>query len=215
MGFTLYWRSRTGAFAPAALLAEARQRWTPVHVDTKQGENLTEEYRRLNPMMRVPTLILPDGQAMTESLALVLHLAEFFEEAELLPALGDRDRPQALRWLAFAAVNLYETDLRLTYPDRYTAEPAGAEGVRQAARRDFDRQWDIVAQWLAARGEGPFFLGRRFSALDPYYAMLAAWHDDPKALIARHPRLGVLVEATVARPALGPLWREYQLDRDF
>ena len=181
----------------------------------KKGENLAPEYQRLNPMARVPTLILPDGQVMTESLAMVLHLAEFFEEAELLPPLGDKDRPQALRWLSFGAVNLYETDLRLTYPDRYTAEANGADGVRQAARRDFDRQWDIVAQWLGQRSDGPFFLGRRYSALDSYYAMLLSWHEKPKELTARHPRLGALVDATVARSAIAPLWREYELDRDF
>ena len=214
MTFILYWRSRTGAFAPAALLAEARQRWTAVHVDTKKGENLTDEYRRLNPMARVPTLILPDGQVMTESVAMVLHLSEFFEEAELLPPLGDKDRPQALRWLIFATASLYETDLRLTYPDRYTTDAAGAEGVRSAARRDFDQQWAVVAAWLDQRKDGPFFLGRRYSALDPYYAMLAAWHDRPKELIARHPRVGTLIEATVARSAIAPLWREYELDRD-
>jgi len=215
MGFTLYWRARTGAFAPAVLLAEARQRWTAVHVDTRKGENLTPEYRRLNPMARVPTLILPDGQVMTESLAMVLHLAEFFEEAELLPPLGDPDRPQALRWLAFAAVNLYETDLRLTYPDRYTAAEGGGEGVRQAARRDFDRQLEMVAEALAERRDGPFFLGRRYSALDPYYAMVVAWHESPRELVRRHPRLGALVEATVARPAVEPLWRQFELHRDF
>jgi glutathione S-transferase len=214
MTFTLYWRKRTGAFAPAALLAEARQRWTGVYVDSAKGENLTAEYKRLNPMARIPTLILPDGQVMTESLAMVLHLAEFFEEAELLPPVGDRERPQALRWLAFGAVNLYETDLRLTFPDRYTAATDGAEGVRQAARRDFDRQWAMVGDALEQRGEGPFFLGRRYSALDPYYAMLAAWHERPKELLARYPRLAALVEATVARPAIAPLWHAYDLDRD-
>jgi glutathione S-transferase len=213
MTFTLYWRKRTGAFAPAALLAEARQRWTGVYVDSAKGENLSQEYRRLNPMARIPTLILPDGQVMTESLAMVLHLAEFFEEAELLPPVGDRDRPQALRWLAFAAVNLYETDLRFSYPVRYTAEADGAEGVREAAGREFDRQWAMVAEALEQRGEGPFFLGKRYSALDPYYAMLAVWHERPKELLARHPRLAALVEATASRPAIAPLWHEYDLDR--
>ena len=39
----------------------------------------------VNPLARVPTLILSDGQILIESAAIALHLAEFLPEAELAP----------------------------------------------------------------------------------------------------------------------------------
>lgn len=210
MTYTLYWRKRTGAFAPAAILAETGQDWTAIEIPPDRDDHRRADYLALNPAGRIPTLILPDGGVMTESAAMVLHLAESFPDAGLLPPLGDPARAQVLRWLVFAQTNIYETDLRQTYPDRYTTDPEGAEGVRAAADREVERLWEIVA---GALGDGPFLLGARYSLVDPYLAMMLAWHPEPKALIARHPALGRLLEAVVARPAIAPLWRQFELDR--
>lgn len=208
MTFTLYWRERSGAFAPAAILAEAGQSWTAVRVDSAQGENRTPEYLALNPLGRIPTLVLPDGTVMTESAAMAIHLAELFPASGLLPAVGDPARPLVLRWLLFGATNIYEADLRYTYPARYGDDPA-APAVERAARAETDRLWEAVA---AAYGEGPYLLGQRYSLVDPYMALLAAWHYEPRSLLARLPVLQRLVQAVSSRPAIEPLWREYELD---
>lgn len=208
MTFTLYWRKRTGAFGPAAVLAEAGQTWHGVYVDSAKGENLTPTYLGLNPIGRIPALVLPDGTVMTESAAMMLHLAELFPATGLLPPLGDPARPTVLRWLLFAATNLYETDLRSSYPERYTDDADGAPAVRRAADRRFEELWAVVAE---AYGAGPYLLGERYSLVDPYLAMMLAWHQQPAVLIARHPVLGRLHAAVTARPALARLWREYDL----
>lgn len=208
MTFTLYWRKRTGGFAPAAILAEAGQGWTGVYVESEKGENRQAAYLALNPLGRIPTLILPDGTVMTETAAMVIHLAELFPGAALLPPVGDPARPVALRWLLFGAVNIYEADLRYTYPARYSDDPADAPAVAQAARALTDQLWNAVA---AAYGEGPYLLGRRYSVVDPYMAMLAAWHYEPRALLERLPVLRRLVDDVSSRPAIAPLWQDFDL----
>ena len=208
--YKLYWRERTGAFAAAAVMAELDIPYEGVHVDTARREHERADYRALNPMAQIPTLILPDGTIMTESAALALYLAETKPDNALVPPAGDPRRARFLRGLFFAPSNLYETILRYSYSARYTADPTGAEDVCAAARSHIDALWDMVAE---AIGGGPFFLGDAYSLLDIYLAMLATWHHDPPALYSRQPAIAHLVEATAARPAIAPVWRQHGMGR--
>ncbi len=210
MTYTLYWRERSGSFAPHALLIELGLPFEAIRVDSKAGDNRKPTYLALNPTGRIPTLILPDGLVMTESAAMTLHLAESHPAAGLLPPAGSPERATLLRWLFFSVASLYETDLRCSYADRYTTDPQGAAGVKQAGIRDIDRDWAIIAE---AYGERTYLLGS-FSALDLYVAPQAAWHYAPRQLFARHPALGRLVEAVRHRPAIAELWKSYNFDRD-
>jgi GST-like protein len=47
----------------------------------------------LNPLGQVPTLIMPDGDVMTESAAIILHLADAFPDAQLAGRLQADCRP--------------------------------------------------------------------------------------------------------------------------
>lgn len=205
--YKLYWRERTGAFAPAAVMAELEIPYEPVKIETETGENETADYRAINPMAQIPTLVLPEGTVMTESAAIALYLAETQPEGGLAPPPGDARRAAFLRWLFFAQINIYETDLRYYYAERYTGDPAGAEGVKQAASARLRRLWDMTAAAI----EGPFFFGEAFTALDIYLAMLAGWHLEPPAMFTRQPKVKGLVEATAARPATGEVWRRYNM----
>ena len=61
-----------------------------------------EQIRRHNPLLRVPTLVLDDGEVLTESAAILDHLDELAGPARaLLPAAG-APRRQALQIMALA-----------------------------------------------------------------------------------------------------------------
>jgi glutathione S-transferase len=204
--YKLYWAADTGAFAPQVILEEAGASYERCDVDTAQGEELAAAYLAINPRGQSPALQLDDGSVVTESAAIVLHLAECHPEAGLLPAAGSSERAALYRWLFFAAANLYEGVLRLYYSDRYTADPTQVEAVQAAARSYVDDMWSLVAD---AIGEGPFFLGQNYSVLDPYLLMLTNWHEDPAALFAAHPGLERLCVAVRARPAVARIWDQH------
>lgn len=208
--YGLYWNRGSGAFAVEALLREIGADYERIAVDIRAGAQREPAYLRLNPRGQVPALRLPDGSIMTETAAMALQLCETHPQAALLPAPGTAARAQALRWLFFAAANLYEGDLRWYYPERYSTDPAAAPGIRARAGADMDRDFAILD--AAAAAEGPWFLETGFSALDVYLAMLAGWHPEPDSFPARFPRLARLVRAVAARPAITPLWREHYLE---
>ena len=211
--FRLYWSRGTGAFAPHALLAEVGADVELIDTDIRAGGHATAEYLAVNPRGQVPTLVLPDGTVMTESLAIVLQLCDSFPEAGLLPPPGSAARARCLRWLVFGAVDLYEADLRSAYPARYTDDPDGAEAVRSAGCRAVERDWRLIEQALGEtalhEGQGPFLLGGRFTAADLYLAMLGAWHHDLPAFVEASPRAARLMRAVAERPAIAPLWADH------
>ncbi len=203
--YKLYWAPSTGAFAPDAVLTLSGAPFERQRVDYDGKEQQSEAYRKLNPLGQIPVLQLPDGAAITESAAMVLHLVERFPEANLAPAAGSTSRAVFDRWLVFLAVNVYGAILRWYYSDRFTTDPAGAEGVRQAADRDLERLFAILEAQL---DPGPFLLGEAFGAADIYLMMLADWYPPASAL----PRSGRLCAALKEEPRIAEVRKVYQLD---
>ena len=195
--YVLHTERNSGGFPVQALLETVGAPYRLAEV-AERGPR-PAAFLKLNPMGQVPVVELPDGTVMTESAAIIIHLADTLAPGELAPDPGSPDRPRFLRWLVFMAVNLYTADLRLYYPGRYTADPAGAPGVKQAALAHMEDQFAIVDE---AIGASRFLLSDAFSAADPYLLMLAHWHPEPQAIFARHPNLARVCDATRKLPAV-------------
>jgi glutathione S-transferase len=177
--YRLYWAKNTGAMAPHMLLAMSGAPFEIRPVDMASNEHRSEAYLAINPYGQVPALQLPDGSVMTESAAMMLHIAECFPATGLLPAAGSAARAQVHRWLIFLAANVYETDLRFYYSERYTDDPAGGEAVRSAADASLGRQWGLIDALLQP---GPYLLGQQRSIVDLYLLMLAGWTEHARDL---------------------------------
>jgi glutathione S-transferase len=200
---TLYWGPSTGAFAVQVVLEELGLPYRAQLVDTDAGDQRSPGYLALNPMGQVPTLVLPDGTVLTESAAMVLHLCDTAPAAGLLPEPGTPARALAYRWLFWLAVEHYCAELRGEYPDRYTDDPAGTEGVKAAALARLDRLFAMTQDRL---GDGPYALGDRFSAVDPYLFMVSLWHPDRRAALERFPKIGAHARRMRTRPAVERVW---------
>ncbi len=209
-GYRLYWSKGSGAFPVAVMLEAAGLDYESVELLLEAGQQHVAGYLKINPRGQVPTLVLPDGQVMTESAAICLYLGDRHPESGLLPAVDEPERAAVLRWLVFAATQLYEDDLRIYYPTRYTVDPNGAAGVKIAALDAFDSHLIMVEQ---AIGAGPFLLGERMTVLDVYLAMLASWHPEAAPGAGRFPRLRPLAEAVRDDPRVAPVWARFEMDK--
>ncbi|MEO3433045.1 glutathione S-transferase family protein [Inquilinus sp. CAU 1745] len=206
MTYILYGEPGSGSFTPEALLAEAGAEVEKKWLDLSRDEQLDENYKRVNPMGRVPTLILPDGTIMTESAAIILTIAERHPEAELLPPPASRERALAYRWMMFIASNIYEAVSREDYPARFTTDPAGADGIKEAATMELRRLWTLLDRTL---NPSPYAIGDRFTALDVYIANLSRWIVGAEWRAEHCPRLDRLAEAVAQRPKIAPIWRAH------
>jgi GST-like protein len=148
----------------------------------------------------VPTVVLPDGSVMTESLALILHINDLAPKVGLIPPVGDPYRPTALRFATFVIAAIYPT---FTYGD----EPAKWVGDAGPALKDSTlahrkRLW----QYLESVAGAPYFLGERFSALDLYVAAMTRWAPG-RAWFAEHtPKLIAIAKRQDTDKRLTALW---------
>lgn len=194
--YTLLGRRGAGSLGPHLVLEELGVPYTFKHVEKE--ETKTPQFLRLNPMGRIPALILPSGEAMFESAAMVAYLTAAHPSA-LAPQPGTPAHARFMQWLVFLSANLYETYLRFFYSDRYTVDGAvGAGGVKTKALSDLHEQFAIIEDALS-----PNLLGEAISAADLYcYMLLTWWEPTPKDLYMRYPRIAALAGRIEARPAV-------------
>ena len=156
-----------------------------------------------NPLTQVPTLVLPDGQVMTESVAITLHLADVIGSSDLVPTADERVRPAFLRWLVFLVANLYPTFTYADEPSRFVPGGEAQQGFRANVDAYAQRLWRQVNETAAA----PRFLGERFSALDIYIAVMTRWRPRRAWFADNCPRLHDIALRADAEPRLAGVWQ--------
>ena len=157
-----------------------------------------------NPLHQLPTLILDNGQVLTESAAIVLWLDEAYPQAGLLPPPGSAERVHALRWLLFLVTTLYPTFSYGDFPQRYvTGETAQRELVASTKSRR-KSLWQQVDQAALA----PWFCGERPSMLDAYIAVMSTWSPARAWFAQNASRLYAIAQRADDLPEVAPaMWR--------
>lgn len=80
-----YWRS-SASWRVRIALAYKNIPYEYVAVNLLEGANRGEGYRAMNPIAQVPTLVLDDGQKLSQSLAILEYLEETVPRPSLLPS---------------------------------------------------------------------------------------------------------------------------------
>lgn len=205
-GYILYGDRRSGSAIVEMALVEIGAPFASRPVPLQRDAQLAQDYRAINPMGRVPALVLPEGEVVTESLAILLTLEGRHPEAGLLPLGAEPARATALRWMTLAATEIYPCVTRYDYPERFSADPAHASAIRAGAVEMAREIWQVIEKGAAPN---PFVLGPRFSAADLYLAVLSRWMKAEEWMPAQCPRIERLAQAVAARPRAGPAWQRH------
>jgi GST-like protein len=157
----------------------------------------------VNPLGQIPALVLPSGQVMTESAAILIYLADQHPESRLAPTQADRNRPTFLRWMTYVSAAIYSLAWIRGNPMRLV---------------DDDRQIPIIQEKIAERRAecwrhmndqiepGKFLLGDDLSVLDIYVAIVSRWSPRRTRFYNEAPRIGAIVRRVDNDPRLVDLW---------
>lgn len=203
--YTLYHDIQTGSAAPMALLELVGAPYRIVRIDIHAPDHPTAEFRAVNPLGQIPTLVMPDGQVVSESAAMMIAIAEAHPEAGMAPALGAAARPAFLRWMVFLAANVYPAVRRIYYSGDVVESEAAHDGVRRRALTELQRDWAVME---ASLDPAPCLLGPAPTALDLYAAMLSRWAIDQDRFRETCPKLAAARDRIEANPKVAAVWRE-------
>ena len=193
----------SGSVVVEAALTLIGAPWRLVDLDHWYDVQTDAEMGRLNPMRQVPALVLPSGEVMTESAAILLYLAEAHPEAALAPQPGSPERARFLRWMVYLPAQIYSMYWVKDVPARL-AEGAAAEAVIKA--RTVAR---IAECWGAMDGQvepAPWIAGERLSVLDLYVAVVSRWSPRRKRFYEVAPKMSQVVRRVDADPRLAEFW---------
>lgn len=206
--YTLFGAKGSGSAAVEVALQSCGLPFTIVRAASWEKDSAIEELRKINPLLLVPTLVLPDGGVMTESAAILLHLGLDVPAARALLPQEAGARAQAIRGLVFIAAHCYSAIGIMDYPQRWTTatDETGLEAVRQGARRQLHRNWEIFADTFAG---SPFLNGAKPGALDFLAAVVSRWAGTRAHLKEHRPQFLQLLQAVEAHETVAPVFARH------
>ncbi len=203
MSVVMYGSQSTASLVVHWLLIELGIEHELRQLDFDRREQKSPEYLALNPVGRVPTLVI-DGQVLTESAAIAMHLADLHPQAGLAPAPGTPARGDYYRWMCFCVYTLLPAYRAWFYPD----EPAGEANmavVKERARAQLEAAWQQMADHLATHG--PYVLGHPLSAVDFVLTMLMRWSRNMPRPTDSWPSLLAHAQRMKVRPSFAEVYR--------
>lgn len=190
----LYEFAPTRSIRARWILQELGVDFEALTVNLQAREHWSPEFLELNPAGKVPVLV--DGDlVLTESVAIVLYLAEKYPDRGFLPT-DPQERADAYRWILFAVTELEQPLWRIArhtalYPERDRL-PADVT----LARREFLTMAAVLEEHMKSR---TYVAGERVSAADFIVAYTLDWASEAK-LLGEYPSLRAYMERMYARP---------------
>lgn len=174
---TLFGAAASGSVAVEAALTLLNIPFNVVEGATWASEEARVRVGEKNAMRQIPTLLLPGGEVLTESAAILIYLADSHPPSKLAPTLSDARRSQFLRWMFFVSSAIYS--LHWIKPDvsRIGAPQGARDDVVRAVHERIAFCWKTMDTQL---DPGDYLLGDELSVLDLYVAVVSRfgpWRD--------------------------------------
>jgi GST-like protein len=203
--YILYSAEGSGGVAVEAALTLIGAPYDLVEAPTYDPEQAAAGDRILgaNPMRQVPTLVLPSGETMTESAAILLRLGELHAQAGLAPAPDDPRRSAFLRWMAFVSSAVYAHYWLKDDPMRLVSDPAQAPVIETRLNDRIAACWGIMEAQLSP---GRYLLGEEMTMLDLYVAVVSRFRPRRQRFYAAAPRMGEVIRRVDEDPRLAAFW---------
>jgi glutathione S-transferase len=180
-----------------------RARWTlqemnvdfeAITVNLLKGEHQRPEFLQLNPAGKIPVLVDGD-RVITESVAIVLYLAEKYPDRGFLPT-DPRERGELYRWLMFVVTEIEQPLWRMARNTRIYPEADRQPSDVAIATREARQMAAVLEHHMKDR---EFVAGRRVSVADFVTAYTLDWANGA-GVLDECPRLGAYMERMYARP---------------
>jgi glutathione S-transferase len=187
----LYFSPGACSLSPHIVLREAGLAFDLEQVDVRAKKTAGGgDFFQVNPKGQVPTLLLDDGDILTEGPAIVQYIADKAPASKLAPAPGTKERYHLAEWLNFITSELHKNFSPLF-------RPTTPEDYKPVARENLAGRFSYVDKKLAGRS---FLLGDTFTVADAYLFVMTNWANSLHVDLTSWSNVGAFRERVLARP---------------
>jgi glutathione S-transferase len=187
----LYYSPGACSLSPHIVLREAG---FPVELKKVDLANKTIEgggdYLQVNPKGYVPTVELPNGEALTEGPAIVQYIADQNADSRLAPKAGTLERTRLQEWLNFITSEIHKSFSPLFNKTASADWKAGATA-------NLTKRFDFLSSKLQGK---KYLLGDQFTVADAYLFTTLSWSKYVNLDLSKWPVLVDYVARVGARP---------------
>jgi glutathione S-transferase len=175
------------------LLQLLNQPYRTVSIDVLQGEGQHPSYLRINPVGKVPALMLDDSRTLTESNAILYYLAE---DSPYLP-VEPFDRAKVLQWMNFEQEHVESTIGTLRYWTGLGTISSQHLDEVQSRRAKATRALEILDNQLATE---QFLVAGSYTIADIALSAYATCAEEVGISLAPYPHFLAWIARMAARP---------------
>lgn len=196
--YQLYYYPNNASLAPHFLLHHMNVEYELCLVDKTLNSQKSADYLKLNPVGRIPTLVI-NNHPIFESSAICIHLCELHPEHNLMPSIGDPLRPLFFQWLAYLNNTLQAELMVRYYPQRHTND---ANTIPNVVAAQDDRIADALSIINSQLENNLYLLGDHLTACDYFLFMLSEWSLPAKLSPLDFEHLGTYLKRLCDLPSI-------------
>ena len=170
---------------------------------TWEDEAARKRVEAINPLRQVPALLLPSGEIMTESAAILIHLADSHPEASLAPGIGHPLRAQYLRWMTYVSAEIYALFWIKGDAMRIAASKEDVPRVISQVHDRITHCWHQMDEQITP---GRYILGDKLSVLDLYVTVISRFGPWRTRFYKTAPKMATIVRRVDSDPRLQDFW---------
>jgi glutathione S-transferase len=148
------------------------------------------DYTAINPKGYVPGLVLPNGELLTEGVAIVQYIADQNPDSRLAPKAGTLERVRLQEWLTYISSELHKSFSPLF-------NKTASADWKASATAKLHKAFDYVSSQL---GSKPYLFGEQFTVADGYLFTVLSWTNMVKVSLDKWPTLIAFQTRVSSRP---------------
>jgi GST-like protein len=210
---TVYGAEGSGSVPVEATLTLLGIPYRVVEAVTWVEKEARERVAPVNPLRQVPAILLPSGEIVTESAAILIYLADLHPEARLAPPPTDPKRAQFLRWMAYVSSAIYSMFWIKGDPMRLAMRESDRQALVDRVHDRIADCWRMMDEQIAP---GRHILGDEMTVLDLYVTVISRFGPWRNRFYRTAPKLSAIVRRVDADPRLRDFWaKRFPFDDDW
>jgi glutathione S-transferase len=198
---TLYYSPVACSLASHIVLEEIGAPYETRATHILKEEHRAEDYLKINPRGRIPVLLV-DGAVLTETVAILVYLAQRYPEAKLLPT-DIFQFAKCLSMMAWLSSAVHPSFRHFGRPERFAGDPAAFASIKETGRQTFWAYCREIDGFLKGKN---WAMGDQYTVCDPYILVFYAWFFLPERPInlplQEIPNYTEFVKRMAQRPAV-------------